>query len=230
MKRIFLALACVWMIAGCAVSKDGIALARRPPDANKVAAQREQLQRNADIPASASSEIGPVSATKKHPGILVIGTTGPLRPAELKDRGAFYGAYLKAAESWHPNVPPVLSESEFQQKLAGWASIQIASIPGIGSVRMRILVPTDLVGETRFASAAGSFLIGTTGDLVAAKLDVDGLLWLYRILCKDDSAYHVCAADYEKGIFDENTGGELDRDRKPKVNGRAVNIETYRKM
>jgi hypothetical protein len=95
---------------------------------------------------------------------------------------------------------------------------------------MRMLVPTDLAGETRFASAAGSFLIGTTGDLVAAKLDVDGLLWLDRILCKDDSAYHACAGDYERGIFDENTGRELDRDRTLKPNGRAVSIDTYRRM
>lgn len=95
---------------------------------------------------------------------------------------------------------------------------------------MRVLVPADLARETRFASAAGSLLIGTTGDLVAAKLDDDGLLWLERILCKDDATYHACAGDYEKGIFDKNTGQELDRDRKPKPNGRVANIETYRKL
>jgi hypothetical protein len=93
-----------------------------------------------------------------------------------------------------------------------------------------MLVPTDLAGETQFASASGSFLFGTTGDLVAAKLDVDGLLWLERILCKDDSTYHACAGDYEKGVFDENTGQELDRDRKPKPNGHTVNIDSYRRM
>jgi hypothetical protein len=172
MKRIFLALACVGMITGCAVSKDGIGLAQRPADANKVTAVREQLQRNADV--SAGSEVDQ-PATKKHPGFFVVGTTGPLRPAEAEDRGAFYAAYLQAAERWHPNVPPALSEADFQQKFAGWASIQIAGIPGIGSIRMRVLVPADLARETRFASAAGSLLIGTTGDLVAAKLDDDGL-------------------------------------------------------
>lgn len=230
MKRIFLALSCVWMIAGCAVSKDGIGLAHRPPDANKVETVREQLQRNANILTPTSPDVDPLSATKKHPGFLVIGTTGPLRPTEAKDRGGFYDAYVKAAERWHPNVAPVLSESEFQQKLAGWASIQIAGIPGIGSIRMRMLVPTDVAGETHFASASGSFLFGTTGDLVAAKLDVDGLLWLERILCKDDSTYHACAGDYEKGVFDENAGHELDRDRKPKPNGHTVNIDSYRRM
>jgi hypothetical protein len=228
MKQTLIVFACVWMIAGCAVSKDGIGFAQRPPDANKVAAMKEQLQQNAEASPSSS---GPseASATQKHPGILVVGTTGPLRPIDDKAHD-FYGAYLKAAEKWHPGVPAVLSEAEFQQRLAGWASIQIAGIPGIGSIRMRMLIPADLARDTRFASAAGSLLVGTTGDLVGAKLDVDGLLWLDRVLCRDDSSYHACSQDYEKGVFDENTGQELDRDRKPKPNGRLVDATSYRKM
>lgn len=229
MKKILLTVGCLWMIGGCAVSKDGISVARRPPDANKVAQVRDQLQQNADISASTTSGVDEPSANKRQLGILVIGTTGPLRSMEDKDRDGFYAAYLKAAERWHPGLPAALSETQFQQKLVGWASVQISGIPGIVSTRMRVLVPANLAHDTRFASAAGSFLVGTTGDLVAAKGDVDGLLWLDRVLCQDDSTYHACARDYEKGIFDENTGQELDRDRKPKANGRAVNIASYRK-
>jgi hypothetical protein len=229
MKWTLPALGCVAMIAGCAVSKDGIGVAHRPPDANKVAAVRDQLQQNANASPSASSGTDEPSADKKHPGILAIGTTGPLRNIENKERANFYTGYLKAAEKWHPGVPAALSEAEYQQKLAGWASVQISGIPGIVSTRIRVLVPAALAQDTQFASAAGSFLVGTTGDLVAAKLDVDGLLWLDRVLCKDDSTYHACAQDYEKGIFDENTGQELDGDRKPKPNGRVVNVASYRK-
>lgn len=229
MKRILIMLGCVAMIAGCAVSKDGIGFAQRPPDAKRVAAVHDQLQQNAET-SSSSSGPSETPAIQKHPGILVIGTTGPLRPIDDKSQNDFYGAYLKAAEKWHPGVPAVLSEAEFQQRLAGWASIQIAGIPGIGSIRMRMLVPADLARDTRFASAAGSFLVGTTGDLVGAKLDVDGLLWLDRVLCRDDNSYHACSQDYEKGVFDENTGQELDRERKPKPNGRLVNVTSYRKM
>ena len=96
MKRTLLTIACVSMIAGCAVSKDGIGFAQRPPDPNKVAAVRDQLQQNADV--SSSSGLEEATAAKKHPGILIIGTTGPLRPIEDKSRGGFYAAYLKAAE------------------------------------------------------------------------------------------------------------------------------------
>lgn len=229
MKTILLTLGCVWMISGCAVSKDGIGLAHRPPDANKVAAVRDQLQQNANASPSTNSQIDEPSATERHPGILAIGTTGPLRNIEDRDRASFYAGYLKAAEKWHPGVAAALSEAEFQQKLAGWASVQISGIPGIVSTRIRVLVPAALARDTRFASAAGSFLVGTTGDLVAAKGDVDGLLWLDRVLCQDNSTYQACSRDYEKGIFDENTGQELDRDRKPKSNGCAVNVASYRK-
>jgi hypothetical protein len=51
-----------------------------------------------------------------------------------------------------------------------------------------------------------------------------GLLWLDRVLCKDDGSYRTCAQNYEKGIYDENTGQELDPERKPKPNGRLIRI------
>jgi hypothetical protein len=114
--------------------------------------------------------------------------------------------------------------------LAGWASIQTFGIPGIGSVRLRMLVPTSVVHETQFASAAGSFLFGTTGDLVVARSDHDGLLWLERVLCRDDNSYHGCAKNYQAGVFDQNSGQALGRDRKPKANGAKVDIITYLKV
>jgi hypothetical protein len=113
---------------------------------------------------------------------------------------------------------------------AGWASVQTFGIPGIGSTRLRMLVPTNVVHEAQFASVAGSFLFGSTGDLVVARSDHDGLLWLERVLCRDDSSYHACAKSYQAGVFDENTGQALGRDRKPKANGVSVDVATYMKV
>jgi hypothetical protein len=97
MKRILVTLACLWLIVGCAVSKDGISVAHRPPDADKVAQVHDQLQENADTLPSASS--GPDEVAKNHPGILVIGTTGPFRSIEDKDRDSFYAAYRNSTET-----------------------------------------------------------------------------------------------------------------------------------
>jgi hypothetical protein len=229
MKRVVSICLCVVIAAGCTVTKDGFGVAHRPPDANKVAQVKEQLQQNADTAAAASPASDPPQK-KGPPGILVIGTTGPLRTIEDKDRGSFYAAYLNASQLWHPGQPPAMDAVRFQDKLAGWASVQISGIPGIASIRLKVLVPASIAREARFASAAGSFLFGTTGDLVAAKGNGDGLLWVERILCRDDSNYHACAKAYQKGIFDENTGQELDRDRKPKPDGDLVNVSNFTKI
>ena len=163
-----------------------------------------------------------------NPGIVVVGTTGPLRSIADKSRDGFYAAYLKAAEQWHPGIPATMSHEEFEEKLAGWASLQISGIPGIASIRLRMLVPEGVMHDTQFASMAGSFLFGTTGDLVVARSDGDGLLWLDRVLCRDDQSYSTCAKEYQKGVFDQNTGQVLDRDRKPKPHGATLDLVSYK--
>jgi hypothetical protein len=214
MKRISLVVFAI-LASGCAVTKDGIGPAHRPPTAEKIAEDAYSPSREA-------------ATNKVQPGILVIGTTGPLRSIEEKDRGGFFAAYQRAAEQWHPGIPPALDTAAFQAKLGGWASIQTFGIPGIMSTRMRMLVPTNVAHDTQFASAAGSFLFGTTGDLVVANSDGDGLLWLQQVLCHDDNSYRECAKEYTIGVFDRVTGQELDRDRKPKLKGRLVDVSTFR--
>ena len=216
--------------SGCSVTADGIGPAHHAPDDKKVAQVREQLQENAATSTATKPATGDTVSAGVQPGILVIGTTGPLRTIEDKSRDGFYAAYLKVAGQWHPGEPPAMDAATFQARLAGWASIQTFGIPGIGNVRLRMLVPANIVHEAQFASAAGSLLFGTTGDLVVARSDNDGLLWLERVLCRDDSSYHVCAKRYEPGVFDENTGQELGRDRKPKANGGAVDVVTYMRI
>jgi hypothetical protein len=221
MKRISALVALASVTCGCSVTADGIGPAHHAQDASQVAQLRTQLQENA---ASADAK-----ETSPQPGLIVIGTTGPFRSIEDKDRPGFYAAYVKVSGQWHPGEPPSMDADTFQGMLAGWASIQVSGIPGIMSVRLRMLVPTSVLHETQFSSAAGSFLFGTTGDLVVARTDHDSLLWLERVLCRDDRTYHDCAKSYQLGVYDENTGRALDRDRKPKVNGGAVNLTTYMK-
>jgi hypothetical protein len=218
----------VLLLSGCAVTADGIGPAHHAPEADKVAHVKDQLQHNAQAVPSTAVPAG-VSQTLS-PGIVVVGTTGPLRTIEDKNREGFYAAYLKAADQWHPGTAAMMNHEEFEGKLAGWASLEIAGIPGIGSMRMRMLVPAGVVHATQFASTAGSFLIGTTGDLVVARSDDDGLLWLDHVLCRDDHGYATCAKDYQKGVFDKNTGQALDRDRKPKTHGVTLDLASLKVM
>jgi hypothetical protein len=84
--------------------------------------------------------------------------------------------------------------------------------------------------DTHFASAAASFVFGANGDLVAARSDREGLLWIDRVLCKADRSYEACAQKYALGVFDENTGRELGRDYKPKADGEWVDISSYLRL
>jgi hypothetical protein len=227
MKRMMSVLFLAGAAAGCSISKDGIGVKHDPPTATKVAEARHQLERNAS--AGSGSETASPAATPSatEPGLVVIGTTGPLRVIEQKDRAAFYAAYVKAAEQWHPGEPGRMDASAFESAATHWATIQIAGIPGLIAWRLPVLVPSTLAHDAQFASAAGSFMFGTTGDLVIAKSDHDGLVWMQKVLCKDDNTYHTCAQPYRAGIFDANTVQELDKNKKPKAKGAVLDPATY---
>jgi len=214
-------LAAALALSACEVSKDGLGLAHRAPDSTQIARAHDQLQQN---------ETAGEASDGAFPGILIIGTAGPFRDVSDEERAEFYRSYVAYAAKWHPGTAPRLDAAAFQEKLAGWTSVQTSGVPGIMSWRSRVLVPASVAHDAKFASAAGSFLFGTTGDLVAARGDYDGLVWLDRVLCRDDGSFRACARNYRSGIFDENTGRELDRHRKPKPDGAVVDVSTYVKL
>ena len=214
MKGIVCSLLLVPLVGGCAVSKDGVGFTSQP-----YAAQG---------------------------GVLIVGTTGPLRTLNDAERNDCYRGYVAAASESHPGeaahageaspgaatpgAPPVLTAAEFQEKIAGWASIQTFSIPLVMNLHYRVLVPASVAKGTPFPSAAASFVFGANGDLVAARSDRDGLLWIDRVLCKADRSYEACAQKYAVGVFNENTGRELGRDYKPKPDGEWVDISSYLRL
>jgi hypothetical protein len=199
MRGIVFSLLLAALVAGCAASKDGVGLTSRSPAVQPGAS-----------------------------GILIVGTTGPLRTLDEKQRDESYRAYLASASQQRPGEPPPLNPAQFQDKLAGWAPIQTSGIPLVGGSRYRVLVPANAAHDARFASAAGSFLFGATGDLVSARSDRDGLVWIDRMLCsRADRTFASCAEKYQAGVFDEDTGRELGRDRKPKANGEWVDVSSY---
>jgi hypothetical protein len=199
MKGIASSLLLAPLVVGCAISKDGV---------------------------------GFESQHAVQGGVLIVGTTGPLRTLHDAQRDELYRGYSAAASGPHPGVgplgnSPVLTTAQFKEKIAGWASIQSFSVPLVMNVRYRVLVPTAAAQDVRFPSAAASFVFGGSGDLVAARSDRDGLLWIDRVLCKADRSHESCAQKYAIGVFDENTGRELGRDYKPKRDGEWVDVSSY---
>jgi hypothetical protein len=152
-------------------------------------------------------------------GVLIVGTTGPLRTLSDAERAELY-----RRES------PALTPAAFKETVAGWASIQTFSVPLVMNLRYRVLVPTTAAQDARFPSAAASVVFGASGDLVAARSDRDGLLWVDRVLCKSGRSYEACSQKYALGVFDENTGRELGHDYKPKRDGESVDISSYLRL
>jgi hypothetical protein len=188
----------------------------------------------------ATSKDGEGFASKPHAvqgGILIVGTTGPLRTLNDAERDESYRGYVTVASQLHPGdaspgdaspgAAHVLTAAEFKEKIAGWASVQISSVPLVMNLRYRALVPLSVTQNTQFASAAASFVFGAGGDLVAARSDREGLLWIDRVLCKADRSYEACTQKYALGVFDENTGRELGRDYRPKPDGEWVDSSSY---
>ena len=202
MRGIVAGLLLVPLAGGCAVSKDGVGFASKPHAV--------------------------------HSGVLIVGTTGPLRTLNDGERDEFYRNYIAAAKSQAGDASAgefsVMTAAEFKEKISGWASIQTFSIPLVMNLRYRVLVPSAVAQTTHFASAASSFVFGASGDLVAARSDRDGLLWIDRVLCKADRSYEACAQKYTIGVFDENTGRELSRDGQPKADGEWVDISSYLRL
>jgi hypothetical protein len=197
MKGIVLSLLLVPLVAGCAVSKDGVAFE------SKHAVQG---------------------------GVVIVGTTGPLRTLDDTERATLYRAYEASPAASSPGKSPLLTEAEFKEKIAGWASIQTFSVPLVMNTRYRVLVPASAAQDARFPSAAASFVFGASGDLVAARSDRDGLPWIDRVLCKAGRSYEACAQKYSIGVFDEESGRELGRDYKPKRDGEWVDISSYLRL
>jgi hypothetical protein len=181
----------------------------------------------------AISKDGVGFASKPHTvqnGVLIVGTTGPLRTLNDSERDAFYRDYQASRSEAPPGQSPALTEAQFKQKIAGWASIQTFSVPLVMNLRYRVLVPAEAAQNAAFPSAAASFVFGASGDLVAARSDRDGLLWIDRVLCKSGRSYAACSQKYALGVFDEETGRELGRDAKPKRDGEWVDISSYLRL
>lgn len=229
MKKIFALAAVMTMVTGCAVTREGVRVgAGAPPSQSEVDKIRSQVQQNAQS-AAAKKVVAGALASEMKAGVIVVGEAGPLRKLDEAARRESYKSYVATAGQWHPGQAPVLSEADFVTQIAGWSTMQTFSIPGVMKLTQPALVRADDIIAIGFASTAASFLIGTTGDLVGAQSNADGMLIIDKILCKDSAPdYRACAREFAKGRFDINGGQELDRDMKPKSGGVRIDPSSYK--
>ncbi|RYE73891.1 MAG: hypothetical protein EOO80_18330, partial [Oxalobacteraceae bacterium] len=162
-------------------------------------------------------------ASKARSDVIVVGETGVLTALDPAERTVFYQAYLKAARRQGASV------AAEGTRIGGLSRLEIYKLPGVFSQDLPVAVRAEDVERTRFASLAGSLIAGSTGDLVAARNNLDGLLVIERVLCKEATPdYRSCSAAFAKGRFDSRTGAELDSDFQPERDGARIDPTTYR--
>lgn len=227
--RFFVVSGIVFALSACSASRDGIRLGLGPsaPGQSQYDQARTQLEQNAQSTV-AKKAIASALGTDAKPGILVVGTLGPLRKSSAEELKKAYPAYAKNAEKWHPGHASYLSEEDFDE-FGGWTTIETFAIPGVMNIRQPALVRQSDMKTMSFPSTLGSAFFGTTGDLVGARSNGDGYTVLDRVLCRDaDPGYWQCASAYERGHYDANTGQALTHELKPKEGGVQIDPATFK--
>jgi hypothetical protein len=164
------------------------------------------------------------------PGTVVIGNVGSLRRVDAAGLLSMYQqAYVVGAEKWHPGKPRVMTESDFSNKVAGYTGLVLWSVPGVVSSRRTVAVLEADVPGIDFPSQRMASFWGTTGDLVVARQNDDGIFFVSQVLCKKSaSEYSHCEALYARGLLDGNTGEELGNDRAPTAGGARIDVTTFK--
>jgi hypothetical protein len=190
---------------------------------------KSQLEQNARSSAAKSVAEGAI-AGQARPGIVAIGKVGSFRKLDPDVRPEFYKkSYARTAEKWHPNSPAVMTEEEFIKGVAGYTAVVTWSIPSVIARSTTAAIRVEDVSRIDFPGPRAANFLGSTGDLVVARSNADGIFFVTDILCKESGAdYKSCAAQYVRGSFDQTTGAELEKDMKPKSDGNRIDVTTYK--
>lgn len=149
------------------------------------------------------------------PGVMVVGDVGAMNALDGKQLRAVHKAFAKGG-----------SADDFAASMGGVTSIETLGLAGFVRLERPAAVRVADMDAVGFASSAGA-LFGTSGDLVAARANDDGVLVLDKVLCKDKAPdFKACAARYARGHFDL-AGAELDGDLQPKRGGQRIDPVTY---
>lgn len=223
-------------VSACSTTKgpgrDGIPLFSSAPKTDaEVGKLRAQLEQNAKSSGAKAAAEGAVAGAAR-PGVIVVGSVGSFRELAAEIRSEYYQkSYMVASERWHPGTKPSLSEQEFSDVVAGYTSLTTWNIPGLVARRtISAVLPGD-VQKIDFPSKFTAHMFGTTGDLVAARSNDDGAFFVSTVLCKESSPdYSKCAALYERGNYDANTGVEINTDMTQKSDGARIDVTTYKAL
>ena len=230
MKRLMFLLVVVALISGCA-TKEGIRLPTSGPTKENI---EDFNSRNAATPAAAaSSPLRDVVKTAlvpdiEGPRLIVIGSVMALTLFDEPTLNKRYDVYLKQLSA--ASKEPGFTREWYLATSAGETAVKFSGVTGIYTRFYKAEIPKDLIRGIGFASAFGTFMAGTSGDLVAAERTQKQGTWVTRHLCSEkDINSSVCEAQYQRGLYQAVDGREIDDKLQPKEDGATIDTVTYRK-
>lgn len=231
MRTIFLTLTFAALVGGCA-TKEGFKL---PSGSGPTKESAEDFnRRNSAAPLPVPSAELPRDTVKTAlipdvdgPRMIIIGNVMALTVFDDAALGSRYDNYLKPIQA--RGATPGFTREWYLATSAGETAVKFSGVTGIYSRFFKAEIPKDLIRQISFASAFGTFMAGTSGDLVAAERSAKNGTWVTRLLCSEKSKdYGTCEAQFARGIYQAVDGREIDDKLQLVASGQTIDPSTYR--
>ena len=230
MTKLSVAILVLVALSGCA-TKEGISLPTSKPSQDDVS---DFNRRNAPTATTSTPSAAQAKDTVKTssipevagPRLIVVGNAMALTVFDEATLNQRYDNYLKQLGG----KTPAFTREWYLATSAGQTSAKYSGVTGIYTRFYRAEIPKDLVRQISFASAFGTFMAGTSADLVAVQVLPGYGAWLTHVLCSEkDPAYSACEAQYRQGIYQSSDGREVDNTLKLVENGAIIDPATFKK-
>lgn len=160
--------------------------------------------------------------------LIIIGNVMALTAFNVDDLNRRYDVYEDRMRK--ASAQPAFSRSWYQERAPGEVAVKISGVPGFYSRFYKAEVPKDLVSKISFASGVGSFMVGSSADLVAAEIFPTHGIWVTRILCSEKQTdFADCEANFQRGLYQAVDGREINEQFQVKEVGATIDLSTYAK-
>lgn len=228
--KLFVVLLVVAGLSGCA-TKEGIALPTSKPTQDDVGDfnRRNMPSPNAATPtASVSKDAVKTSLIPdvQGPRLIIVGNAMALTVFNETALNQRYDNYLKQIGA----KTPAFAREWYLATGSGETSVKFSGVTGIYTRFYKTEIPKDLIRQIGFASSFGTFMAGTSADLVVSQVLPGYGTWITHVLCSEkDPNYAACEDQYRRGLYQSADGREVDTTLKLVEGGGIIDPLTFKK-
>ena len=235
MRILFAVIALLLTLSGCA-TREGIALPTTRPSKDDVA----DFNKRNDPAQIATPTVGSSPAASREPvkttlipepegaRVIIVGNVMAFEAFDQAVLNQRFDVYLKRMTD--ASKQPDFSREWYSATSAGETSVKFSGVTGLYSRFYRAEVPKDIAKSISFASAFGTFMVGSSGDLVVAQRAGKTGTWVTHMLCSEkDPAYSACENQYKVGVYQGVDGRQIDDKLQVVSGGTQIDTVTFKK-